>query len=204
MAAFGHAPDSAASTLIGDVLRRHAHRAGRWLAPLLGAVLILAAGGAAAQASDGITSIAIAAAPDTVSPGRLVQYLVTVSNQGTSTRGYSITAQVPVGTTVDSASLSSVPGAYLPGCGAATCATTSFSAPPASGIVIALMARHRTGEGMPRLAPAPAIYMPLHRSAISAAQFLSVHAFHALVASATGSKLCGSTANSSGVSMAST
>ena len=48
----------------------------------------------------GGTQVAIAGAPDAVRPGQLVQYAVTVSNRSAQTLDYTITAQVPNGTTV--------------------------------------------------------------------------------------------------------
>ena len=85
----------------------------------------LARGSAAAAvlSSSATTQVAIAAAPDAVRPGQVVQYAVTVTNRDTLARGYVITAQVPSGTTVASSAISTVPNGYNAGCGNTTICT---------------------------------------------------------------------------------
>ena len=75
---------------------------------------------AAAVLSNAFTQVAMTAAPDAVRPGQLVQYAVTVTNRDSVARYYTITAQVPNGTTVAGSAISQIPGSGST-CGAATC-----------------------------------------------------------------------------------
>ena len=77
---------------------------------------------AAAVLSNAFTQVTMTAAPDAVRPGQVVQYAVTVTNRDTVTRNYTITAQVPSGTTVVSSAISTVPNGYNAGCGSPVCA----------------------------------------------------------------------------------
>src|SRR2546422_1403606 len=71
------------------------------------------ANGAAAVLSSIGTQVAMTAAPDPVRPGELVQYAVTVTNRSIGDLSYSVQAQVPNHTTVDSGNIGQSGGCGL-------------------------------------------------------------------------------------------
>ena len=69
-----------------------------------------------AKPAEGGTQMAMTSTPDAVRPGQLVQYAVTATNRSTATLDYTITAQVPNGTTVAASAISATT-TFDAGCG---------------------------------------------------------------------------------------